>query len=169
MRSLEAILGERLRSAERVAVLAIGSTLRGDDAAGMLAGDALVKLAGPAAEERLSVFLGGTAPENLTGAIKAFGPTHLVIVDAADMGCEPGHAALIEEGAAGLNTSASTHGLPVTMLAEYLRSFTGCEVVIVGIQPGGREFGQEPSERVRAAAERVAAAIAAAMQLPGRG
>jgi hydrogenase 3 maturation protease len=168
MTSLKAILGEKLQRAERVAVLAIGSALRADDAAGMLAGEELAGLsAHEGAGARVAVFLGGTAPENLTGEIKRFRPTHLVILDAADMGREPGCIELMEPAALSLNTSVSTHGLPVAMLADYLRRFTGCEVIVIGIQPETRGFGEEPSEKVRGAARELAAAIAAAVGLSG--
>lgn len=164
MKSLKAILEEKLGRAERVAVLAIGSSLRGDDAAGMLAGEELTGLlAHEGLRRRVAIFLGGTAPENLTGEIKKFQPTHLIILDAVDMGRQPGCIEVMDATALGLNTSVSTHGLPVAMLADYLRRFTGCEVVVIGIQAGGRGFAEEPSEKVREAARELAAAIAAAV------
>jgi hydrogenase 3 maturation protease len=134
----------------------------------MLAGEKLAGLsAHQRAERQVAIFLGGTAPENLTGEIKKFQPTHLVILDAADMGREPGSIEVMDAAALSLNASVSTHGLPVAMLADYLRRFTGCEVIVVGIQPETRGFGEEPSEKVRRAAGELATAIAAAVGLSG--
>lgn len=150
-----------LQGAQRVAVLGVGSLLRGDDAAGMLAAEELQKHA--ADESRgpipaLAVFLGETAPENLTGPIKAFAPTHLIVIDAADMGRQIGYVDVVEPGHVA-DTSASTHSLPLNALTAYLQAELGCKVVIVGIQANCCEFGQPPCHEVTSAASRVAQQI----------
>jgi hydrogenase 3 maturation protease len=183
MPDLKAKLQTALRGAERVAVLAVGSRLRGDDAVGLLAGDELEKLlaekwgqapnrreacrfgASPhcsAGAAQIAVFHGETAPENLTGEIRKFQPTHLVLVDAADMGLAPGSAELIDLDAAGEDASFSTHRLPVVVLLDYLHDATGCRSVIVGIQPGSRAFSLTASQEMEQAAKHVAQAIAEA-------
>ena len=162
MRKLKAILRERLEGADRIAVLAVGSELRGDDAAGLLVAEELTvtfkpRPGGPS----LQVFLAHTAPENLTGEIKQFRPTHLIILDAADMGQKPGDVGIIEETAFTGNASFSTHSLSLRVMTDYLRRFLSLEIIIVGLQPATREFGQAPSDAVRNAAKRVAKVIAA--------
>jgi len=73
--------------AERVAVMGIGSRLRGDDAAGLLTAALLRRaLARQQVGVKTLVVSGDTAPENVTGEIKKFRPTHLLILDAADTG-----------------------------------------------------------------------------------
>ena len=192
------------RGALRVAVLAVGSRLRGDDAAGLLATEELSRIlrrAGIARRTRracipargkrglypapfagdcprfpppkVAVFLGETAPENMTGRIKRFRPTHLVILDAADMAPlrrgqfrrRPGAVAVFDPDQVAGDTLGSTHSLPLTMLAEYLRHETGCQAVIVGIQPAHRDFGRPPSASVLAAARKAAEMIASALVL----
>ena len=153
-------LRPHLAGAKRVAVLGIGSTLRGDDVAGRLAAAAF-RQAWRAARRapRVVVFLGETAPENLTGEIRRFRPSHLIMLDAADMGREPGCVERIPADRTVANSAMSTHSLPLRMLGEYLRDSGVGEVVIVGIQPLSCEFGKEPSDAVRAAAREVAAAL----------
>ena len=85
--SLSRRLRARLDKASRIAVLAVGSSLRGDDAAGLLTARRLQKLRWPK-RPSVKVLLGETAPENLTGEIRAYQPTHLVVIDAIDS--EPG-------------------------------------------------------------------------------
>jgi hydrogenase 3 maturation protease len=116
---------------------------------------------------KAKVFLGGSVPENLTGAIRRFRPTHLLIIDAADMGRPPGAMALIDPEQAGGNLTASTHALPMGVLAGYLRGSVGCEVIIIGIQPATRGYGAEPSEQVAQAAKKLAGRIAAMSQSQG--
>ena len=54
----------------------------------------------------------------------------------------------------------STHGLPVTVLTDFLSRDLACEVLLVGIQPAGREFGAKPSRQVRQAARRAETDVA---------
>ena len=161
MPDLKAKLQTALRGAERVAVLTVGSRLRGDDAVGLLTGDELEKLPAPTGPgaARIAVFHGETAPENLTGEIRKFRPTHLVLVDAADMGLAPGMTELIDLDAVGEEASFSTHRMPVTVLLDYLHDATGCRSIIVGIQPASRAFSLTASAEMQQVARQVAQAI----------
>jgi hydrogenase 3 maturation protease len=158
---LEALLG----GATRLAVLGVGSELRSDDAAGMLAAERLER-----AFPRRADFLvakGGSAPENLTGPIAEFGPSHLVVVDCADLGLAPGSVRTMRVvGLGGL--SASTHSLPLRIVVDYLVARCSCEVVMVGIQPGRMDFDGRTTLAARAAAARVAWSIARAVRAMGK-
>jgi len=118
----------------------------------------------PSARISLSVFVGETTPENLTGEIRAYGPSHVVIADAADLGQEPGTVEVVPPDAPTLGTTASTHSLPLEVLANYLRTSVGCDVVILGIQPASLEYGRPPCLAVRLAARRAAEALLAALK-----
>lgn len=186
---------KRLEGAQRVALLAVGSELRGDDAAGLLVADYLekglrlkAKGRSPSAAERhqesngsahpasavslqplafglrpsFRIFLGHTAPENCTGAIKQFAPTHLVIVDAADLGQPPGAIVVLEpEQIAGV--SFSTHQMPLSVMLEYLRTSMAFEAVVIAIQPVQLAYDRPVTPVVRRAARRLAAALADAI------
>jgi hydrogenase 3 maturation protease len=129
-------------------VLGIGSDLRGDDAAGVLVARSLQEeRVGKKLKKKLKIFIGGTAPENLTGEIKKFKPTHLIIVDAADVGFKKGAVHFISHKEVG-GMSASTHKLPMKVFVDYLTHFTGCETLIIGIQPASLEFNTPPSQAV---------------------
>ena len=79
MESLKDELAVRLKGAVRVAVLGVGSELRGDDIAGILVINALQKSKKINKNIKLKTFEGSTAPENITGELRAFKPTHLVL------------------------------------------------------------------------------------------
>ena len=169
MQNLKTELKNRLSSAAKVAILGIGSQLKGDDIGGILVANQLQGSLPPKTDQSptgaktpqkpdVGIFIGGTAPENITGEIKRFNPSHLVIIDAADMGGKPGEIRLIDpENIGGI--SFSTHNLPANMLIDYLKQFLKCEVVIIGIQPKTIEFGKEPSAEMKKAVEIVAALI----------
>ena len=186
MESFLNTLRRSLKDARRVAVLAIGSPLHGDDAAGLLVAEAFRRIRkGRRAKaarsrtrkprsptpppklqrRRIGIFIGETAPENLTGPIRKFRPSHLVILDAADApGKKPGSISLVRRGLLRGGSSISTHNLPVNILVEYIRQSQPCEVLILGIQPKSHEFGRPLSAPVREAARRAASGLAAALR-----
>lgn len=148
MEELKKQLIESFKAAERVALLCVGSELRGDDIAGILVARELNKsFRRSGRDRRFKIFVSGTAPENWTGEIKRFNPSHLVIIDSADMGEKPGTVKLISPDKIS-GFSFSTHRLPLKMTAEYLLHFLACRITIIGIQPKTLEFGKPPSKEV---------------------
>jgi hydrogenase 3 maturation protease len=135
VRSLRLRLKNRLKSAEKIAVLGIGSELRGDDAAGIMIAREIKKecLKNPPGR-KLKVFIGDNAPENLTGEVKKFKPTHLLIIDAAEMNEAAGVVKLINPNRVS-GFSSSTHNLPIKIFTDYLIKSIGCKITIIGIQP----------------------------------
>ncbi|HNX91253.1 MAG TPA: hydrogenase maturation protease, partial [Candidatus Omnitrophota bacterium] len=132
--------------------------LRGDDIAGVLASKYIEKIAKAEKKKNIKVVYGCTAPESVTGEIKKNKPTHLVIIDAADMGAKPGVAGLIEAKDV-TGASFSTHMLPLKIFLQYLSLFLKCEVVIIGIQPKSLSFGKPCSAIVDKTAKKLAEII----------
>jgi hydrogenase 3 maturation protease len=159
VQNLETILKKKLENATRVAVLGIGSELRGDDVAGILAAQQIEKIiARKNTPPEVRVFIGETAPENLTGEIKKFQPTHLIIIDSADLDAEPGCIRLLNPDEIG-GTSFCTHSLPIKVLTDYLLQSFNFQVITIGIQPGILAFGAKPSKELVQAVKRLSATI----------
>ena len=152
--NLKKTLKEALKGVKRLAVLGVGSELRGDDIAGMVAAEIIQK----ANHKNIAVFLGATAPENFTGEIKRYKPTHLFIIDAADTSAKPGTIDLISPDIVG-GVSFSTHMMPLKIMVDYMRQSIECETWIVGIQPKVLKFGSKPSKVVIDSAKEVAKTI----------
>jgi hydrogenase 3 maturation protease len=160
VKKLKATLNQKLNGASRVAVLGIGSEIRGDDAAGIIAAQQIEKISN---KKKLSaevkVLIGETAPENLTGEIKKFKPSHLIIIDSADINTPPGRVKIINSEDVG-GTSFCTHCLPIKVMVDYLlKSLPEMHVIIIGIQPKTIAIGSNISIPVRQAAEDIAATI----------
>jgi len=165
MPDLRTILQKNLKGARKIALLAVGSDLRSDDAAGLLVAQKLSEARRTrlrAQASRFRVFVGETAPENQTGAVRRFAPTHLVVIDSADAGKPAGTVFSIEPEEAG-GISFSTHQLPLRLMIEYLRETITCAVGIIGIQPKSLTFGGPVSREVERAVGRVAADLEAAI------
>jgi len=141
----------------RVAVLGIGNTLNGDDAAGVVIVRRLAATLPPRPD--LLLLESGSAPENETGTLRRFAPDLVLFLDAAQMGAPPGTVRWVPfDALTGL--SASTHTLPLSLLATYLRAELGCQVALLGVQPACNEIGTPLSAPVCTAIEAVADALA---------
>jgi hydrogenase 3 maturation protease len=150
MPNLKTLLKRKLKGAKKIAVLGVGSSLRSDDAAGLLVAEELNKIR----NSKLKVFFGSTAPENLTGEIIKYRPTHIIIVDSVDIDQKPGSVLMIDPRVVD-GVSFSTHMLPVKMIVDYLLESLECDIIIIGIQPKTLEFGETVSEEVKKAVKQI--------------
>jgi len=142
----------------RVAVVGIGHALRGDDAVGLAVAEHL-----RLACRRWLVIDGGSAPENCTGLLRRFGPDLVVLVDAADLQARPGSIQWVECAQIdGLN--ASTHTLPLSVVAAYLTAELGCSVGVLAIQPASTDIAAPLSREVDHAARHLARVLTALSQ-----
>lgn len=107
-------------------VLCIGNRQGGDDAVGSYIADKLKKNDFP-------VIDAGIAPENFTDKIKNFNPDKLIIIDAIDMDVKHGDFLIVPKEKIGL-MHISTHGIPLSVLINYLQRFIK-KIVLIGIQP----------------------------------
>jgi hydrogenase 3 maturation protease len=161
MTELKELLAGFLNGTTKLAVLAVGSRLRGDDAAGLLVTALLRRqLHKTPAPYEVLLLKGDTAPENVTGQIKEFKPSHLLILDAADTGREPGHVDQVDPNSLSANLSATSHSLPIKMVINYIHHFAPCAVTIVGIQPKAIAFGLRITPAIRQASRGLAKMLA---------
>ncbi len=142
-----------------VALVGIGNSFRSDDAAGMLVVRLLSQHECAADKGHLLIVEAGHAPENRTAELRAFAPDLVLLVDAAEMGKEPGAVEWISEDDID-GMSASTHSLPLSMLAKYLTLELDCQVSLLGIQPRANEVGEAVSAEVLQAVEEVVKGLA---------
>ena len=147
--------------------MGVGNDLRGDDSAGLRVARALLENELITNLPDLLVLEGGPAPENHTGKIRAFQPELVLIFDAAHMDEPPGTIQWIPLNAID-GMSASSHSLPLSMLARYLTLEIGCEVAVLGIQPQQNEINTELTPFVRAAVNDIVAEISNFFYLPDR-
>ena len=145
----------------RVAVVGIGHTLCGDDAAGVVLAEALqLELEGC---EHVLVVAAGPVPENYSGLLRRFCPDLVLLVDAANMDETPGIVGWLEWQETTGN-STSTHSLPLRLFAQYLTLELGCEVALLGIQPSQNDIGCPVSPVVLKALQSTAHIITATLK-----
>ncbi|MHA1595587.1 MAG: hydrogenase maturation peptidase HycI [Candidatus Baldrarchaeia archaeon] len=142
------ILANFLENVRRLIILGIGNELRGDDGAGVIFVRELSRENPP---ENVVLLSCGQSPENFTGVILRESPSHIIIVDCADISAEPGTVSIIFENEIS-GIALSTHNLPLTLFLKYLRGhLPNVRILIIGIQPGVLDLGAGLSDKVRGA------------------
>ncbi len=138
--------------------MGIGNELMGDDGAGVLAAKLLRKFEIRNSKFELAVFEAGTTPENFTGPIARMKPDLVLMVDAADMGLGVGEIAYLDPTSMG-SLMHTTHNMPLSFLAEYIKRTAGCRVGAIGIQAGRIDLDSSVSPEVAEACRQLAEAI----------
>jgi hydrogenase 3 maturation protease len=124
--------------------------MMGDDGAGPLLAEMCA--AKPAGEWR--VIDGGSAPENDVAAIRDLRPARLLLVDATDMGLNPGEIRVVNPDDITEMFMMTTHNMPLNYLIDQLKEDVG-EVIFLGIQPDIVGFYYPMTPPVKAAVETI--------------
>ena len=134
--------------------MGIGNPLRGDDAVGLSVIDHLERM------EMDDVLLvrAGSAPENFTAPIRDYEPTHVLMVDSAELNSNPGDARVIPSDAIA-GSRISTHTSSLKTLISFIEKTTQARVALIGVQPLSIEFGTGLSSVAEAASKEVAHVI----------
>ena len=131
-------------------LLCVGNSMMGDDGAGPLLAEMCA--ANPAGQ--WVVIDGGSAPENDIVAIRELRPERLLIVDATDMGLNPGDIRIIDPDDIAEMFMMTTHNMPLNYLVDQLKEDVG-EVIFLGIQPDIVGFYYPMTQPVKEAVARV--------------
>jgi len=158
---IEEALKTWLCGAERIVVAGVGNPLRMDDHAGVEVVKALKRRRLRA--DRVRLIECESVPENLIEPITSFEPTHILLVDAALLGEEPGFLKLMSLKEMDM-IPISTHALPLSILSEYLAETTGAKVALLAIQPKTTGFGEGLTEELSEAVERAASILAGVLE-----
>jgi hydrogenase 3 maturation protease len=135
-------------------IVTVGNEMMGDDAVGPL----LARMIEHAPIENWDLIDGGNAPENHLWRIREMNPEQVLIVDAAEMGLEPGEVRFIGTSRIEDPFFMTTHTLPLTYLVMSLREFIP-KVELLGVQPQVVAFGYPVFAEVKQAVTRIYEAL----------
>ncbi len=148
---MEGELKTWLSNAEKVVVAGIGNPIRMDDFVGTkIAQDLKGKVS-----ENVYLIECETVPENFIQKIIDFNPTHVLLVDAAILGLEPGDSRLIKPERLAAFPAYSTHALPLRIFCEYLAETTEAKIALLLIEPKKAGFGEGLTPEVEASAQKI--------------
>jgi hydrogenase 3 maturation protease len=134
-----------LRGYKKIVILGIGNEIKGDDSLGPIIAQKSLSLFDKI--KNITVFDGGTVPENYTGLIRKENPTHIILVDAVDMKKDPGHIRVVKKEEIA-NYNISTHAMPLSFLIKYMETTVSAQIILVGVQPKSMVFAEPISKEV---------------------
>jgi len=150
-----------LSDANRVVVAGIGNPIRTDDFVGVK----IVQDLQRKVSERVYLIECETVPESFIEPIIGFNPSHILLVDAAVLGLEPGEARLIKPEQLAMFPAFSTHALPLRIFCEYLAKTTRAKIALLLIEPKNAEFGEGLTPEVGASAREIVDVLLKALPL----
>jgi len=134
--------------------------MRRDDFVGM----AVVRCLKAYSLPRVRLIEAGEVPESYLGVVEESHPSHVLMIDVAEIGQQPGTVRLVSpKEIEGL--SLSTHTLPLTVMSEYIECRTGAKIALFAIQPRILEFGEGLSEELSKMVDQLAKVIVNAVRL----
>jgi hydrogenase 3 maturation protease len=137
--------------AKKVVVAGIGNPIRSDDYVGL---NIVEKLKGKL-PGTVCLLECETVPESYLLDIEEFNPTHVLLIDAAFLGLNPGEASLVDAEKITDFSAITTHLLPLRIFCEYVKQATGAKIALLLIEPKSMEFGEGLTAEVQAVAERI--------------
>jgi hydrogenase 3 maturation protease len=106
-------------------IMCIGNRDGGDDGVGPFIAKKL--------KDEFNTIDCGVVPENFTSVVKQQNPENLLIIDAIEMGLDPGEIRIVPKEKIGV-MHISTHGIPISVLINYLSQYVK-NIVLIGVQP----------------------------------
>lgn len=144
-----------LSDARRVVVAGIGNPMRMDDFVGIK----IVRDLQGKVSERVQLIECETVPESFIQQITDFGPSHVLLIDAAMLNLEPGDARLMEPERLTFSPTLSTHMLPLRIFCECVTEMTRAKIALLLIQPKKAEFGEGLTLEVGASSRIIAQSL----------
>lgn len=140
-----------LSEAEKVVVAGIGNPMRMDD----FVGTKVVQDLQGKVSEKVYLIECETVPENFIQKIIDFNPTHVLLIDAAVLGLEPGNSRLIKPERLAAFPAYSTHALPLRIFCEYLATTTKAKIALLLIEPKKADFGEGLTSEIEVSAQKI--------------
>lgn len=137
--------------AKKVVIAGIGNPIRSDDYVGLN----IVEYLKGKLPETVCLLECETVPESYLFEIEEFNPTHVLLIDAAFLGLNPGEASLGDAEKIADSSAITTHLLPLRVFCDYVKQATGAKIALLLIEPKCMDFGEGLTFEVQAAAERL--------------
>lgn len=147
----EAKFRKWLSGYRKLVIVGIGNPLRLDDYVGMK----IVKDLKNKLSERVLLIESETVPESYLQPILDFGPSHVLLIDAAIMGKKPGTIETAEYSKLPNFIPVSSHALPLRIFCQYLQESLNVTILLLLIEPKHTDFGEGLSRETAASASKI--------------
>jgi hydrogenase 3 maturation protease len=149
--TLEKEINDWFSDATKVVVAGIGNPIRSDDYVGMK----IVENLKNQTSNNVLLIECETVPESYLLEIEQFTPSHILLVDAAFLGCKPGESRLVEAQKLSNETTISSHVLPLRIFCEYIKQVTDAKIALLLVEPKTIAFGEGLSQEVSFTSEKL--------------
>jgi len=136
---------------KRVVVVGVGNPIRQDDNVGL---KIIESLQGKVPAD-VCLLECEMVPEGYLLDIEEFKPSHVLLIDAAVLGCKPGEASLVKLNEVAAFSAVSSHMLPLRLFCEYVEKSTGAKIRLLLVEPKTMDLGEELSPELKVAAEKL--------------
>jgi hydrogenase 3 maturation protease len=96
-----------------------------------------------------------TVPESFMDEMVELQPSHVLLIDAAVMGLEPGEARLFDAEKVTDFPPISTHMLPLRVFCDYIKQLAKSKIALLLIEPGNTEFGEGLTPKIKEISEKL--------------
>jgi hydrogenase 3 maturation protease len=149
---LKEALAAFVKGAQRIVICCVGNAEAGDDGAGTALAARMDHVKG----KKVCVLECGQRPDSFIGDMAEFAPSHILIVDAADMGVLPGDIRIVGPGAI-RSVTLSTHAFMAdALMAELATALPKAKVAFLCIQAKDVSPGKRMSVPVEKAVVKAA-------------
>lgn len=148
---LQKELKKWLTDHRKVVVAGIGNPIRTDDFVGVK----IVQNLQGKVSKKVRLIECETVPESFIQEIVEFNPSHVLLIDAAMLGLQPGGARLVFPEQMADFPAITTHVLPLRVFCEYVTQETKAKIALLLIEPGSTEFGEGLTPSVEGVAEKI--------------
>jgi len=153
---IEQQLKEWFSDMSKAVVAGIGNPIRGDDCAGIKIAENLKNKV----SNKVCVIDCETVPENYLIDIENFHPTHILLIDAAILGLQPGETRLVKAQTFAGVYAFSSHSLLLRIFCDYLTQLIpNVKISLLLIEPKHMEFGYKLSPEVQIAIDKLTATL----------
>jgi hydrogenase 3 maturation protease len=149
--SVEDALKKWFADADRVVVAGIGNPIRRDDFVGVQ----IVQSLKGKVSKKVCLIECETVPESFMQEIVDLKPSHVLLIDAAYLGLNPGETRLVFPEQVADFPAITTHVLPLRIFCEYITKMAETKIALLLVEPENTEFGEGLTATVQRAVERI--------------
>jgi hydrogenase 3 maturation protease len=136
---------------DKVVIAGIGNPIRKDDFVGV---KIIQDLQGKVSD-KVSLLQCETVPESYMQEIVDINPTHVLLIDAAILGLNPGEMRLVLPEQLADFPAITTHVLPMRIFCDYVTKMTKAKIALLLVEPENTEFGEGLTLTAKAVAGKV--------------
>ena len=140
-----------LSNANKVVLAGIGNEIRSDDFVGVK----IIRDLQGKVSDRVHLIECETVPESFMDEIVELNPSHVLIIDAAFLGLDPGAVQLYDAERVDSFPAITTHMLPIRVFCDYITQMSQAKLALLLVEPKNTEFGEGLSSEVAAASNMI--------------